>query len=51
LNTPFAYAQLVVTGRLASGDAIDVTRMVTARLSADVAAVSRSGLVRPRADG
>ena len=51
LNTPFAYAQLIVTGRLASGDAIDVTRMVTARLSADVAAVSRSGLVRPKADG
>ena len=47
----FAYVQLLVTGRLASGETIDVTRMVEPSLSAPIAEVSRSGLVRPRADG
>ncbi len=47
----FDTVQLVVTGRLASGDAIDVTRMVEMGLSADIADVSRGGLVRARADG
>ena len=51
LSNRFAYVQLLVTGRLASGETIDATRMVEPRLSADIAAVSRSGLVRPRADG
>ncbi|MFO0893120.1 MAG: c-type cytochrome domain-containing protein [Isosphaeraceae bacterium] len=51
LSNHFAYVQLLVTGKLASGETIDATRMVEPRLSADVAQVSRSGLVRPRADG
>ncbi len=51
LNGPFAYSQLLVNGRLASGDRIDVTRMVEFQLSAPVAEVSRSGQVTPTADG
>jgi WD40 repeat protein len=51
LNTPFAYAQLVVTGRLSSGETLDVTRMVEPSFSSDVVSLSRSGLVRPRFDG
>ena len=51
LSNKFAYVQLLVTGKLASGETIDATRMVEPRISTDIAAVSRSGLVRPRADG
>ncbi len=51
LSRKFAYAQLLVTGTLDSGDKVDVTRMVEARLSADIAGVSRTGLVTPKADG
>jgi WD40 repeat protein len=50
-SRPFEYAQLVVTGRLESGEAIDVTRAVDAKVSADVVAVSAGGLVQPKADG
>ncbi len=51
LSNRFAYVQLLVTGKLASGETIDVTRMVEPSLSAEIAEVSRSGLVRPKADG
>jgi WD40 repeat protein/mono/diheme cytochrome c family protein len=51
LSNRFAYVQLLVTGKLSNGETIDATRMVEPKLSGDVAAVSRSGLVRPRADG
>jgi hypothetical protein len=51
LPNTFAYVQLLVTGKLASGETIDATRMVEPRLSADIAAISRSGLVRPKSDG
>jgi len=51
LSNKFAYVQLLVTGKVASGETIDATRMVEPRISTDIAAVSRSGLVRPRADG
>ena len=47
----FEVAQLVVTGTLDSGERIDVTRMVDAKLSADVAEVSRTGQVRAVSDG
>jgi hypothetical protein len=40
-----------VTATLDSGAQLDVTRMVTYGLSADVAAVSRRGTVQPRRDG
>ena len=51
LNTPFAYAQLVVTGTLATGETVDVTRAVEFSVSPGVVDVSRSGVVRPRDDG
>ena len=51
LSGRFAYAQVLVTGRLVSGGRIDVTRMVEPAFSADVATISRSGLVTPRGDG
>ncbi|MBX6311698.1 MAG: DUF1553 domain-containing protein, partial [Isosphaeraceae bacterium] len=51
LKDKFAYAQLVVTARTTLGDRIDVTRMVTPEPSGDLLRVSRSGLVRPKADG
>ncbi len=51
LGHRFAYVQLLVTGRLASGETVDATRMVEPSLSSPIADVSRSGLVRPHADG
>jgi hypothetical protein len=50
LKTPFAYAQVVLTGTLDNGDRIDVTRMVQIDKPANVT-VSPGGLVRPTADG
>ena len=47
----FEYAQVVVTGRLETGEAIDVTRMVEAKPTADVVDVSPAGLVQPKVDG
>lgn len=47
----FAYAQLLATAALASGDRVDVTRMVAHKLSSNIAEVSKTGLVRPRSDG
>ena len=48
LTNRFAYAQVLVTGRLESGDLIDVTRMVDHQgLEGGVAEVNRAGLVRP----
>ena len=51
LNGRFSYVQLLVTGKLASGETIDVTRMVDPSISADIAEISRSGLVRGKKDG
>jgi WD40 repeat protein len=51
LSNRFAYVQLLVTGKLASGETIDVTRMVEPSLTSEIAEVSRHGLVRPRKDG
>jgi WD40 repeat protein len=50
-SRPFEYAQMVVTARLETGEAVDVTRAVDAKVSADVVAVSAAGLVQPKADG
>ncbi len=47
----FAYNQLLVTGQLESGDRIDITRMVEPQFSANVAHLSRSGVITPAADG
>ncbi len=51
LTNRFAYIQLLVTGKLASGETIDVTRMVEPSVSSEIVEVTRSGLVRPKADG
>ena len=51
LSGPFDYAQIVVTARLATGEAVDATRIVVAKLAAGVASISRSGLVEPRKEG
>jgi len=51
LNSPVAYAQLVATARLASGDLIDATRMVDVKVEGDAVAVSRRGVAGPKADG
>jgi WD40 repeat protein/mono/diheme cytochrome c family protein len=51
LGNAFAYAQILVTGKLDTGDVVDLTRLATAQLSAPVAEVSKSGLVRPTSDG
>ena len=51
LNGRFAYNQLLVTGKLASGETLDVTRMVDFAISGEIASVSSSGLIRPKKDG
>jgi mono/diheme cytochrome c family protein len=51
ITSPFEYTQLVVTGKLASGGTIDVTRTADLKPSSEIVAIDRAGLVRPRADG
>ncbi|RUL84346.1 DUF1553 domain-containing protein [Tautonia sociabilis] len=51
LTNPFDSVQVVVSGTLASGEVVDLTRTAELSLSSPVAAVSRSGFVTPRTDG
>ena len=51
LKHPFSYAQLLVTARLATGERIDATRMVTYEKNSDAVSVSANGFVRPSSDG
>ena len=51
LNGKYAYAQMLVTASLAIGDRLDVTRMATANVANDLATISPTGVVRPKADG
>lgn len=51
LDGPFSYSQLVVIGRLKSGETIDATRLVKASQSKDLLEVSPTGLLTPKADG
>src|SRR5262249_28226507 len=51
LANPYAYAQLLVTGQLADGGRVDVTRLATIDKPANVVQVSPAGLVRPAGDG
>ena len=51
LNNRFAYVQILVTGKLATGETLDVTRMVETSVAKGIVEVSRSGLIRPMADG
>ncbi len=50
LKTPYDYTQLVITGHLANGDKIDLTRDAKITVAANVA-LSPSQLIRPKADG
>jgi hypothetical protein len=50
IGTPFEYAQLVLTGTLATGERLDVTRMATFE-APNCVKVSDTGLARPVADG
>jgi hypothetical protein len=50
LKHRFDYRQVLLTGRTASGEQVDVTRMATIE-PAGVVTVSDRGLVRPTADG
>ena len=51
LAGPFAYSQLLVTAKLDSGEAVDVTRIAKLDLPAKLVTASGNGLVRPAADG
>ncbi len=47
----FDYRQVLVTGKLDSGESVDLTRMAKPSQSGAAAAVSSDGLVRAKADG
>jgi len=47
----FDYSQLLVTGTLATGEELDVTRMATVRTPGDFLEISPTGLVRSKGDG
>jgi hypothetical protein len=51
LKHPFDYRQLLLTGRLASGERVDVTRLAQVDQPNALVKVSPTGLVRPVADG
>ena len=51
LATPFAYAQLLVTAKLDTGEAMDVTRIANIIPPPPLVTVSPTGNVRPFADG
>jgi hypothetical protein len=51
LTTPFAYAQFVLTARLASGERIDATRLAHVEAPAGLLKLSPTRLARPVADG
>ncbi|MGV3723444.1 MAG: DUF1549 domain-containing protein, partial [Actinomycetota bacterium] len=51
LSSRFDYAQLLVTGKTAAGEAIDVTRLVQVKQPPAQVSIQRSGLVVPKQDG
>ena len=51
LGSPNDYAQLLVTARLDSGEAVDVTRSVKFTLKPELAAVSSRGVLQPLKNG
>ena len=51
LSGEFDYTQILVHGTLKTGERIDATRMATMEMSTPVAAVPRSGLIRPLKNG
>src|SRR6516164_2131374 len=51
LKNPFDYRQLLLTGLLASGERMDLTRMAQITGQGNLVKVSPTGLVRPVSDG
>lgn len=51
LTGSYDYAQVLVTGRLQTGETVDVTRLAQPKLSAPIAVLTRTGLLQPKADG
>jgi hypothetical protein len=51
LKQHFDYRQLLLTGRLETGESVDLTRMATLAQPSKLVSVSPTGLVRPVADG
>ena len=51
LNDPFDAVQLVISGTLADGSTVDLTRTAALTLSAPIADISGSGFATPLADG
>ena len=51
LDSPQAYNQLLVTGKLDTGETIDLTRLVDWKLSQPVAEVDERGMIRPASEG
>ncbi|MEZ6062991.1 MAG: LpqB family beta-propeller domain-containing protein [Planctomycetaceae bacterium] len=51
LPNPFEYAQLLISATLDSGDVVDVTRIANVSVHGRAVEVTKSGFVRPQADG
>ena len=51
LGSPFEYSQLLISGKLNTGNSVDVTRQMSVSVSAPVVAVSDTGFVRPLKNG
>ncbi|MHB1425429.1 MAG: DUF1549 domain-containing protein [Gemmataceae bacterium] len=51
LKTPFEYSQLLLSGHLATGEHIDVTRLAKIEAPMQLVRVNATGVVRPLADG
>ncbi|WP_254508385.1 DUF1549 and DUF1553 domain-containing protein [Anatilimnocola floriformis] len=51
LKHRFDYRQILVTGKLATGESVDLTRIAKATLQGDIATISADGQLRPTANG
>ena len=51
LDSPISYNQILVSGELASGEILDLTRQVEWRFSKAIAAVDERGVIRPTNSG
>jgi hypothetical protein len=51
LKHKFDYRQVLITGKLDSGESVDLTRMATASQTGSAATISSDGLIRAQADG
>src|SRR5437764_130482 len=51
LKHKFDYRQLLITGKLQTGETVDLTRMAKASQQGSAISLSADGLVRPKEDG